>query len=71
MMIMFNMVLTEPVESGLGPDAEASEMTTGSQLQKVKLVHIQHLNAGNVAEGAGQTLEKEMWCLEQEGNSKH
>lgn len=44
------------LESGLGPDDEASEVTTGSQFQEVHLVHTHGVHAGDVAESLAQTF---------------
>lgn len=41
------------LESTLGPDAEATQVTTGSQQEQVQCRDRNHLNTGNVAEGLG------------------
>merc|ERR1719410_1134561 len=44
------------LESSLGPDAKSADVTTGSELQEVKVVHGDGVDSGDVPEGLGQSL---------------
>jgi len=44
------------LEGGFSPDAEAANMTTRSQLQKVQFANLDGVNARDISEGLGQTL---------------
>jgi hypothetical protein len=46
----------ELFEGGLGPDDEATEVSTGSELQEVETVNLLEVNTGQVAEGTGDTV---------------
>lgn len=43
-------------ESGLGPDAESSEVTTGSNLSDVKSVDVDDVGSGDVSEGLSEGI---------------
>ena len=51
-------VLTELLEGSLGPDTESADVTSGGELQKVKGVHLDAVNAGDVTESLSQTLQR-------------
>lgn len=48
--------LVELLDSVLGPDAEAANVSTGSELEQVQAANVDELNTGDVAEGLDDTL---------------
>merc|ERR1719209_2595384 len=46
----------ELLEGRLGPDAEPSNVTSGGELQQVKVVHLHGVNSWDVPEGLGESL---------------
>lgn len=48
--------LVQFLKSRFGPDDKATNVTTRSELEKIKLVYVDGLYARDVAEGAGKTL---------------
>merc|ERR1712215_276545 len=46
----------ELLEGRLSPDAEPSDVTAGSELQQIEVVHLHCIDSGDVPEGLGESL---------------
>lgn len=60
--------LVQRLQGGLGPDAEASHVTAGGELEKVEAVDAAQLDAGQVAEGL---LDAVVGRVDDQGSAAH